>query len=173
MVREAHKRKGSAAGKIGGLLLVNILPLGGLLWFGWALATGRVSSEDLPEGLGRNAILAGVALALLFVSASLVLPFVHGIAKGLRLAGLHSAERRREGGAGRLVFEWILWPFRTLLYLVFWLLRAALYLTSLALIAAIILFAIRLFQPEFGEAWLPINDYLDRGETWIRGLSRG
>lgn len=167
MVREAHKKRGSIAGKIGGMLLVNILPLAGLGWLGWSLATGRISADDFPEALGRNGVLAGASLALLFVSASLLLPIVHGVAKGLRGSLARSRALRAEGGAGRIALEWLLWPFRTVFYVVFWVLRFALYLISLALIAAVLLFAVRIFRPEFGEAWLPIDDTIARAESWI------
>lgn len=167
MVREAHKRRGSVAGKIGALALVNIVPLAGLGWLGWALYTKRISTDDFPEALGRNGVLAGVSLALLFVAASLLLPFVHGLAKRLRGSLAVSRQIRAEAGAGRQVLEWLLWPFRALFYLVFWILRAALYLISLALIAAIVLFAVRIARPDFGEDWLPVNDTLAKAEAWI------
>ncbi|MEZ6196314.1 MAG: hypothetical protein R3F20_11410 [Planctomycetota bacterium] len=168
MVREAHRKKSSLGGRILGLLLINILPIGGLAALAWGITTGRVDPDRLPAGLGRNALLAGVSLALLFVLASLLLPLVHSAAKGLRIARHVSAERRREGGMGRKLWEWLLWPFRALGYLVFWLLRFSIYIGSLALIAAIVVFAVRAFRPDFAESWLDLDRRVATAESWLR-----
>lgn len=168
MVRERHKTRSTWRGRLLGLALINILPLAGLAWLGWALATDRVSMRDLPDGLARNGALFGVAVLLLFLVASLLLPFVHAAVKALARQLGESRYRRAEGGGFRRLVEWLLWPFRTLLHALLWLVRLLLMLTSFALIAAALLFLVRMFAPEIGEDWLPIDRWIDDGTAWLR-----
>ncbi len=168
MVRRDRERKSGIGGKIVGLAIINIIPLAGLAWWVWALTTGRTSLDDLPEGIGRNAIHFGIAVLLLMVCASGLLPFAHGLAKGLRGRLRYSAEMRRQGGALRKIWECLLWPFRALLWAIFALLRLGLLLLCLALVAAAVLFIVRFFEPTALESQLRVEEHMQQGLDWLR-----
>ena len=78
------------AKKSGGLfkfLLLNILPIGGLIALVWGVNQGKISLDDLPGGLGRNALYFGISIALLIITASLLLPMVRTPCAGRRRCG--------------------------------------------------------------------------------------
>ena len=168
MVRNDLRKRSGPGSKILGLLIVNIIPIAGLAWGAWMVGTGRASLDDLPEGIGRSAAFFGVATAALLIFASGLLPLFHGLARGMRGRLLYSAERRREGGAGVKFVEWLLWPFRALLYLIGWIGRFGALVVTLALILAAILFLVRFFEPDFLEAELRVTEHLETGLAWLR-----
>ncbi|MCA9323402.1 MAG: hypothetical protein KDB53_21890, partial [Planctomycetes bacterium] len=131
MVREQYRTKTPFSRKLLGFLLLNIIPIGGLAWFVWGLSSDTISLDDLPEGLDRNAAYLGVAIAVLFVVVTFVIPFAHFFASRLRASLLRSRSLRSEGGFLRLVWECLLWPFRQLAHVVFWVVRFAGYLVAL------------------------------------------
>ncbi|MCB9833479.1 MAG: hypothetical protein H6807_13500 [Planctomycetes bacterium] len=149
-------------------MIINILPIGGLAWITWLVLSGRKSLDDLPEGMGRSAILIAVAILLLILFASALLPLVHGLAKSMRGRLRYSAALRREGGAMRKIWESLLWPPRALIYLVAALLRLGLVIVCLALIAATILFVVRLFRPDALEEQLQVEHHLRLALDWLR-----
>ena len=173
MVQERHKTKTSASRNIFGFLLLNAIPILGFSWVAWKVSRGEASLDDLPAGLGRNGLYFAVTVTALFFVVSLLLPAVHGPARGLRASLRRSAEIRSQCGFPRLVLELLLWPIRQILYVGLWLLRAICFLASFALIALALLFVVRLFQDGFGDAWLPepVDAYADRAQEWLKGLA--
>lgn len=174
MVQERHKTKASLLSKVLSLLLINSAALAGLAWAGWKLHRGEIELDALPEGLTRNTVYLAVALVVLIIVVTAILPLAHAPARALRRSLKTSAAIRSECGPGRLVLELVLWPFRQIFYVVFWLLRAACFLASFALIAATLFFGVRIFVPELGDAWLPepVDVYADRWVAWAELLVR-
>lgn len=168
MARRDRDTGSSLGGKVLGLAIINIIPLGGLGYFIWALATGRNSLDDLPAGLGRNAACFGVTVVLLLIIASGLLPLCHGLARGMLGRLRYSAEMRRQGGVLRKFGEFLLWPFRFVTYLSAASLRFVLLVTGLALTAAAILFIVRFFEPEALESQLQVDHRLEVGLDWLR-----
>ena len=77
MVRADLKKKDGLVGKIFGFLLINVIPLAGLGFVGWKMYRGEFSLDQLPEGAGRTGLCLGVALGLLILVASGLLPVSH------------------------------------------------------------------------------------------------
>lgn len=173
MVQERHKKKSSPASTILGFLLLNALPIAGFGWVAWKVSRGEASLDDLPEGVGRNGVYFGLAVVALIVVVSGLLPLFHGPARYLRRSMKRSAEVRSDCGFGRLVLEFLLWPFRQIFYVLFWILRAICFLASFTLIAAAIFFVVRLFVADFGDQWLPqpVDAYADQAQGWLREWS--
>ncbi len=170
MVQERHKTKSSRRSRVLGFLLINIIPLGGLVALVWGVQQGRVSLDDLPEGVGRNGLYFGVVIALLIVTASLVLPGAHRIARQAQGRLLWSRDVRSHAGFARRCWEWILWLPLQVAFRLFALLRLVLTLLSIVLILAALLFMIRLVKPRFMEAELNVNQRMEQVESWVGSL---
>ncbi|MFT7619427.1 MAG: hypothetical protein ACI97A_003081 [Planctomycetota bacterium] len=168
MVREDLKKRSSKKGKFFGFLLINILPIGGMAALIWGLNQGKISLDDLPGGIGRNTLYCGISIALLIISASLLLPMVHGIARHFRTTLGWSAELRSKGGALRRLWEYVLWLPRQLSYRVSALLRLTLVLVSFALILCAVVFMIRFLNPDLLEEQLQITERMSQLESSIR-----
>jgi len=170
MVRDKYKTRTPLSKKLMGYALINILPIGGLAWFAWALSRGDVSLDDLPKGLDRNAAYLGCTIALLFVLVTFLLPFVHWSTSRLKEGLLWAAEVRSHAGFFRLILELVLWPFRLIFHGAFWILRLALFLSSFALIALSIVFIVRFFHGDFMEDLTHLSEWMARGEDWLKSL---
>ena len=168
MVRANLKKKTTLGQRLLGYALINAIPIAGLGWFGWTLARGEASLDDLPAGLGRNAAVLLVDIALLFVLVTLFLPSCHAVAKHMRATLARSAEARSKGGFLRLLWEGLLWLPRQIVYRVFWLLRFGAYVGAFSLIALALVFLVRFFRPDFLEAALSLDRWVDEGIARLR-----
>ena len=169
MARKPRNKANQSWGRrILGLALINFIPLAGLGALAWALTTERLAMQDLPPGVGRPALGFVVALLLLIVVVSALLPLSHGWVKALWRQLQASPVRRAAGGAGRKLFEFLMWPFRRVFHLLFWLTRLLSYLLSFGLILACCLFLIRTIKPEFLQEWLPLENWGEQGMDWLR-----
>lgn len=166
MVRESLKTTTPLSKQIFGLLLLNALPIAGFVWAGYEFWRGRLTTAMIEEKLGPGAGQAGaicaVSIAGLFVVGSLLLPMAHSTARYFKRSLANSARARAEGGAMRVVFEFLLWPFRMVGFLVFALIRFVLILVALALVIACLAGMVRFVKPEFGNGWLPIEEWVEK-----------
>ena len=162
-----------ARGRRGGLgrfLLLNIFPIAGLAGLVYAIRTERIALDALPEPIADNVVPCLVLIAVLFVVASILLPLCHGVARHFRIRLGWSSEVRQTAGALRKSWEWLLWPFRTLFAFVFAVLRGLLIVTSFALILAAGAFIIRMVKPDFLDRWIPVAEWVENTEVWIRSF---
>ncbi len=157
MVRENLKTVSSTKSKIFGYMLINIIPIGGIVALVWGLNQGKISLDDLPGGLGRNALYFAVSVALLILCASLLLPVTHRLAGHFKARLGWSGELRSHGGVGRKMWEGLLWLPRQLGFRVSALLRFVFILASVILIACSVIFIIRFLNPELLEEELQIS----------------
>lgn len=167
MVREDLKTKSSKKGKFFGFLLINILPISGIVALIWGLNQGKISLDDLPGGIGRNTLYCGISIALLIIVASLLLPLVHGMANHFRASLAWSAEVRANGGVMRKFWELLLWLPRQISYRVTALLRLVMIILSFAFILCAVIFMVRFLKPELLEDELQINERMAKVESAI------
>ena len=99
---------------------------------------------------------------------SLLLPMIHGIARHFAARLGWSKELRAHAGAGRKLFEYVLWLPRQLTYRVTALLRFVLVILSIAFILCAVLFMIRFINPEFMEEELKVSEKLVVAEEYVR-----
>ena len=104
---------------------------------------GKLDDSYLPAGADENVVGLGIALAFLFIVASVSLPAAHAVVK--------MANRRPEDPAS--LKSRALAPFRALVFAVAWPARLLLVILTFALLALTIVFMVRLFQPTFLEPW--------------------
>jgi len=155
LTRAKRRRKeGRFLRALGIFLLINILPLGGAVWFLWRYLQGDLPDIQLPSGWPFNLSVLGGGLLALVLVASLSLPAAHRAVQGTsrRLGYLKAVLGGRAEGS-RLIALLLLPPI-WLAWVLVWIVRSLLLLGALALIALSVLFMIRLFNPDFCQAWI-------------------
>lgn len=151
MPSKSKRRPRSPARALGLFLLLNIIPLGAgaVLFVLWQ--RGEIVIEQPPPGFGLNLAVAGGAIALLFLSASGMLPVAHGAVKGARAGRRESVAVLKGQGEGSKFLALLAWPAHALVTLIAWPIRFLLIVLSFALIGVVVVFLIRCAQPEFLE----------------------
>lgn len=139
-----------------GLAIINILPLGALLWVGYALWSGQKTVDDLrsyfPEGSGANMLNLCAAMAVMFLTGTFVVPVSHRWAKGLK------AQLNPSSSASFL--DVLLWLPRKVSLLACVLVRSIGFLLGLLSILFVLLFVGRMLSPDLlvdairVEAWV-------------------
>ncbi len=168
MARVAHKKKRSLKSKFMRFIVINMIPVTGLVALGWGLNQGKIPLDSLPGGVGRNALYFGVAIALLIVATSFFLPLVHGIARHFATTLGWSSEVRKDCGAARKLWEFACWLPRQLTYRIMVVLRSGFILVSLALILCSVVFMIRMVKPDFLEDKLDVTARMVQAEEIVR-----
>lgn len=152
-------------------LLGNVLPLGAIITLGVLWHRGVIDfKEILPPGADQNLVVLIVCIALLFVVASISLPAAHAVVKAVdasfqRRASVLAGGKRRDPdesesddgsveGHGSKLGALFTTPFFAMIYVIAWPIRFVLILASFGLLAVSIVFTVRLFDPEFLQAWV-------------------
>ncbi len=157
-------------------VLGNVLPLGIVITLGVLWYRGVIDFEEiLPPGADENLVALIVCIALLFVVASISLPAAHAVVKAAdasfqRRASVLGGGGRRDrsvdvpesdgeeddatdGGDSKLGALFTT-PVFAAIYVIAWPIRFVLMLASFALLAVSIVFTVRLFDPDFLQAWV-------------------
>lgn len=147
-------RDGDGRGGVLGLfLLVNILPIGGLVYAAFKWSRGELPVDKLPKGLGFHGGALAAALFALFVVARWSLPVVHAVVRWAE-QGLGMRRRIVDGAQkGNPVRAVLMLPVYAALWVVAFPIRFAMIVVSFALIAAIVVGIARFFDPAFAVAW--------------------
>jgi hypothetical protein len=135
--------------------LLNILPLGAMVYAAWKWWRGELPVERLPQGLGTHLALTGAALALLFLFAGWSLPLVHAVVKRVE-TGLARRRRVMDGTAkGNPFRAALMMPLLAFLWVVAYPVRFLMIAASLALVLLVVLGGVRLFLPDFLADYVP------------------
>ena len=138
-----------------GMAIINVLPISALFWVGYALWSGQKTVDDLrsyfPEGSGANTLNLCGAMAVMFLSGTLIVPVSHGWAKRLK------AQLNPSAGASFL--DVLLWLPRKVSLMACVVVRSIGFLLGLLSILFVLLFVGRMLSPDLlvdvirVEAW--------------------
>lgn len=140
------------------LLLMNALPIAGLAVVAYRVRRGDATwGEVVPESVIVNGPYVAVAVVLLSLMVWVALPLIGAADQRVRDGLDGSAERRRNGGALRKLWELLLQPFRMLAVVLLWVATAVAWSGTFAALAGFALFLTRMAAPEWVDSWLPFS----------------
>ena len=160
MADRRQREKSGIARFLLGMAIINILPIGAFLWVGYALWSGQKTIEDFqgyfPEGASVNMLHLSVAMAVLFLVGTFLVPVSHGSVKRLR------AQLNPE--SGRTFLDLVLWLPRQVLLVFCEVVRSAGFALGIVSILLTLLFMGRMLSPGFLSEYVPIEEWV----AWVR-----